>query len=91
MSSYPRLGTAAGNRAMASAQRSYDNMTPEDVYGPDDDEEPEEKPERVICDHAGEKCADDCEHGSTHDRSDSCGPFVCNLTGKDCFCIAVEE
>ena len=39
----PRLGTPAGNRALASAQRSYDNLTPEDVYGPDDPEEPEEE------------------------------------------------
>lgn len=43
---YPRLGTPAGNSAFSSAQRAYDNLTPEDVYGPDDDEpEPEDEQE----------------------------------------------
>lgn len=44
MRHHPRLGTPAGDRAMASAQRSYDNLTPEDVYGPDEPE-PEEDEE----------------------------------------------
>lgn len=44
---YPRLGTPAGDRAFASAQRAYDNLTPEDVYGPDEDEpEPEDEEEQ---------------------------------------------
>jgi hypothetical protein len=32
---------------MSQAQRAHDNLTPEDVYGPDDEEkeEPEEEPE----------------------------------------------
>ena len=33
-----------GSRSFASAQRAYDNMTPEDVYGPDEPE-PEETEE----------------------------------------------
>lgn len=37
-------------RAFASAQRSYDNMTPEDVYGPDDPEE-----EEHLCSICGEQ------------------------------------
>jgi hypothetical protein len=60
-------------------------MTPDD----DDEGEPEEEQERVICDHAGERCADDCEHGREHDKTDSCGPFVCDHTGKDCHCEEV--
>jgi hypothetical protein len=50
---YPRLGTPAGDRAVASAQRSYDNMTPEDVYGPD---EPEEETAQSC-----PKCGDDMQ------------------------------
>jgi hypothetical protein len=49
--SYPRLGTPAGDRAMSRCQQAYDNMTPDDVYGPDDDE-PEEK--APSCDACGE-------------------------------------
>lgn len=41
----PILGTPAGNRAFASAQRRWDNMTPEDVYGPDDDDDTEDEQE----------------------------------------------
>lgn len=84
---YPRLGTPAGDRAVASAQRSYDNMTEEDVYGPDD-EEPEEQPDRVICCHAGEACGD-CEHAQEHDKTDSCGPAVCVGDGHDVHCEEV--
>lgn len=31
------------SRAFSAAQRAWDNMTPEDVYGPDDPE-PDEEP-----------------------------------------------
>jgi hypothetical protein len=46
----PRLGTAAGDRAMSRCQQAYDNLTPEDVYGPDEEkddsvEEIEREPE----------------------------------------------
>lgn len=83
---YPRLGTPAGNRAFSSAQMAYDNLTPEDIYGPEEDET---ETDQMICDHASEPCADDCEHGSPHSKCRGCGPAVCVHTGKSCYCVEV--
>ena len=65
--------------SFARAQANYDAMEPPEYY-----EEPDE-PERVICDHAGEACGD-CDHGREHDKTDDCGPAVCNHTGRSVIC-----
>lgn len=82
---YPRLGTPAGDRAVASAQRAYDNMAPEDDDGPDDDE-PEI--DQVICTNSGSPCAADCEHGHPHVREDGCGETMCADTKIVVHCMA---
>ena len=73
-------------RTISSLQRQYDNLTPEDVYGEDEDETP---PEIVCCSGAGEPC-EDCVHGRDHERGDGCGPAVCERSGKEVFCKEVE-
>ena len=81
--SYPRLGTPAGDRAVASAQRSYDNMTPDE-----DEDEPEEETERVVCSGSCEACGD-CEHAQEHDKGDACFLANCVGAGREVRCEEV--
>jgi hypothetical protein len=85
---YPRLGTAAGNRAVSRCQQAYDNMVPDE-----DDSEPEEdeaEPTQVICTNYKSPCAVDCEHGHPHVREDGCGETMCADTKIVVHCMEVE-
>lgn len=75
MSRYPRLGTAAGDRAMSMAQSSYDNMTEEDVYGPDEPE-PEEEEEDEAEEESDDDTRPDCPTCQREMMRVGCG-FVC--------------
>lgn len=75
---YPRLGTASGTRAMASAQRAYDNM----------EEDCDETPTLYACECADHKCTG-CGHEYKHEHSESCKSGYCHSKGEDVECVEV--
>lgn len=90
------LGRSRNARSFASAQRSWDNMTEEDVYGPDEPED-ETEVEQFICEHVNAggsgSCLEcgECEHAVSHDcGGDDCSSAVCATTGKTVQCVKVE-